>query len=103
MGKKAILPHIRPITVWDVVCLLWTYQINRLSKTNFLIQTAYLMKMFKLLTDEIKEMEESVLARSTSVNLTFSVQKGRILRYFFGASIRYGTAEVRQTESRHIK
>src|SRR6185369_7816948 len=98
-GKMIILSQFRPIlaiTVWDVVCLLWTYHINRPPRTKFQDQTVYMERMLKLLVSKIIEMEENLLARPTTVNLTFSVRKGRILRYFFGATIRCGTAEVRQ-------
>src|SRR6185312_4361627 len=101
-GKVIVVPHLGPIlviTVWDVICLLWTHYINFPPRTASQNQTTYLMKMLELLAEQIFKMEETVLARPSAVNLTISKRRGRVLKYLFGASIRCGTGNRVEIES----
>src|SRR6185369_11584199 len=96
-GKVIVVPHLRPIlviTVWDVICLLWTHHISSPPRTGLQNQMTYLMKMLELLAEKIFKMEENVLARPTTVNLTISKQRGKVLKYLFSASVHCGTGTM---------
>ncbi|CAB4428999.1 unnamed protein product [Rhizophagus irregularis] len=68
-------PFCRPvlmITVWDVVCLLWTHYIMGMSfleEMSYRNKKKYLSRMLINLTDKMEMMEENALGRPTTLNL----------------------------------
>ena len=53
-------------------------------------QKKYLPRMLIILANKITMMETNALGRPTTVNVTPSMKKGKIVKFMFGASVRSG-------------
>src|SRR5688572_13863258 len=81
-------PFWRPVLIW---CLLWTRYIMMIGieEMNYREKKEDLARMSDILADKIM-MATNRLSHPSTVNLTISVRKKKILRFMFGASIRSG-------------
>src|SRR3954451_17358302 len=94
-GKLVEPPHCQPIpivTVWDAVALLWTIYImgmEFIKEMELQDQKQILSMMLITLAEMITMMELNVLGRPTTVNVTGSVEKGKI-KFMYGMSVCIG-------------
>src|SRR3954454_10634302 len=78
------------VTIWNVVCLLWTYYIMKMrfsKKMSYRSKKKYLVRMLNILADKITIVEVNRLKCPSTLNLTISVKKRKIVQIMFGASI----------------
>ncbi|CAG8697061.1 11925_t:CDS:2 [Funneliformis mosseae] len=95
-GKTAFCRPVLMVTMWDVVCQLWTnyiMEMNNFEEMELQDQKKYLSRMLIILADKIIMMVTNVNDRPTAVNVTISAEKMKIVKFMFGASVRSGAGK----------